>query len=424
MTATEKSSRIPFDRATLVDIIERYPTPFYIYDEDAIVRNAESINNAFRWVSDANGAPGGYKNYFAVKALPNPHILLLLKRHGMGIDCSSLAELALAQHCAYDGEDIFFTSNNTPIEEYRLASELGAYINVDDIGHLDYLQAHDLIPAFISFRYNPGPARTGNSIIGNPEQAKFGLTYNQLLEAYPKAQAYGATRFGLHTMVISNELRTEYFIQTADMLFDAAVELHEKYGIRLECINIGGGMGIAYRPEQSPVDYEKVSSGIQTLYNKKIVARGLHPIRIVSENGRAITGPYGYLVSTVRHLKHTYKHFVGLDATMANLMRPGMYDAYHHITVMGKERMPFDHVYDVTGSLCENNDKFAIDRTLPRIEAGDIVVIHDAGAHGHAMGFNYNGKLRCAELLYRKDGNVQKIRNAEKLENYFATLDF
>lgn len=419
---TEKA--VPFDRAVLRDIVAAHPTPFYLYDEQAIVENANRLNAAFDWISTVDGTEGGYRNYFAIKALPNPHILSLLQATGMGVDCSSMTELVLAERCGFSGDDIFFTSNNTPIEEYRLAAKLGGYINLDDIAHLPYLKEHNLIPSFISFRYNPGSTRSGNSIIGHPEESKFGATYEQLLAAYPQAREYGVKRFGLHTMVISNELNTEYFIQTAEMLFGVVVALYKQKGIRIECINIGGGMGVAYRPTEQPVDYQRISAGIQQLYREKIMANNLHPVRIVSENGRVITGPYGYLVSQVRHLKHTYKQFAGLDATMANLMRPGMYGAYHHITVVGKEHAPHDHLYDVTGSLCENNDKFAIDRKLPRMEVGDTVVIHDAGAHGHSMGFNYNGKLRCAELLYKKDGSVVQIRRAETLGNYFATLDF
>lgn len=414
----------PLNHTALSDIVANHPTPFYLYDERAIIQNAERLKAAFSWVTAADGTKGGYQNYFAVKALPNPHILSLLKKTGMGVDCSSMAELVLAERCGFKGGDIFFTSNNTPIEEFQAAAKLQGYINLDDIAHLAYLKEHDLIPPFISFRYNPGSKRSGNSIIGNPEEAKFGATYEQLLTAYPQAREYGVKRFGLHTMVISNELDTEYFIQTAKMLFEIAITLYEQQGIRIECINIGGGMGVAYRPTEQPVDYQRISAGIHKLYEEKIVKHNLHPIRIVSENGRVITGPYGYLVSRVRHLKHTYKQFVGLDATMANLMRPGMYGAYHHITVASKEHAPHDHLYDITGSLCENNDKFAIDRQLPHIEVGDIVVIHDAGAHGHAMGFNYNGKLRCAELLLKEDESVLRIRRAETLENYFTTLDF
>lgn len=419
-----KSHAIPMDESVLHDIVANHPTPFYLYDEHAIVQNAIRLNNAFDWIYDTDGRSGGYKNYFAVKALPNPHILSILKRHGMGVDCSSMAELMLAQQCGYRGEDIFFTSNNTPIEEYRLAVKMGAYINVDDISHLTHLNAQGLIPQFISFRYNPGSMRTGNSIIGSPEEAKFGITREQLMAAYSQSKQYGAQRFGLHTMIASNELTNDYFIQTADMLFDTAIEVYKRTQIRIESINVGGGMGIAYQPEDIPIDYRYISTGIKELYEKKIQGTDLHPLRIFSENGRVVTGPYGYLITRVRHLKHTYKHFVGLDATMANLMRPGMYGAYHHISVLGKQHQPHECTYDLTGSLCENNDKFAINRKLPRIAVDDIVIIHDAGAHGHAMGFNYNGTLRCAELLYKRDGNVAKIRRAETLRDYFSTLDF
>lgn len=424
MSKTAPPKPLPFDRAALEGIIADHPTPFYLYDADAIAQNAARLRRAFRWVAGTDGSNNGYRNYFAVKALPNPHILSLLKAHGMGVDCSSMAELILAERCGFHGDDIFFTSNNTPIEEYRMAAKLQGYINLDDITHLEYLRANELIPPFISFRYNPGATRSGNSIIGNPKESKFGATRAQLLQAYPQAREYGVRSFGLHTMVISNELDSEYFIQTAQMLFEIAIELYEKKKIRIECINIGGGMGVAYHPTERPIDYERISAGIRRLYEEHIRPHTLHPIRIVSENGRAITGPHGYLITRVRHLKRTYKQFVGVDATMANLMRPGMYGAYHHITVLGKETTPQDQVYDVTGSLCENNDKFAIDRKLPQIEVGDVVVVHDVGAHGHAMGFNYNGKLRSAELLRKRDGSVVEIRKAETLQSYFSTLDF
>ena len=423
MISIHQHKDTPFSDKSLRDIIAQYPTPFYIYDKEGIIQNAQHLNNAFSWVSNTDGSVGGYKNYFAVKALPNPHILSILKQQGMGVDCSSLAELVLAERCGYGGHDIFFSSNNTPIEEYRKAITLGAYINLDDIYHLDYLKSSNMMPDSMSFRYNPGSAREGNRIIGAPEESKFGVTREQIFEAYPKAHKYGVRHFGLHTMVASNELRPEYFIQTAEMLFELACEVHARTNIRIECINLGGGMGIAYRPNDTPLDYSKISDGIRSAYNKHVIKNNLHPMRVVSENGRIISGPYGYLISRVRHCKQTYKHFVGLDATMANLMRPGMYGAYHHVSVLGKAHSA-THMYDVTGSLCENNDKFAIDRLLPHIEVGDVVVIHDVGAHGHAMGFNYNGKLRCAELLYSEGEIVTKIRNAETLENYFATIDF
>ena len=317
-----------------------------------------------------------------------------------------------------------FTSNDTPAREYAQARELGAVINLDDLSHLAFLQKHAGMPELICFRYNPGPLRAGNAIIGKPEEAKYGFTREQLFEGYRRAREMGAKRFGLHTMVASNELNPDYFVETARMLFELAVELQQKLGLRLEFVNIGGGIGTPYRPEQKEVDLEYVSTGIRQAYEALIRPNGLDPLKLYMEVGRMITGPYGWLVTRVLHLKDTYKKYVGLDACMANLMRPALYGAYHHLTVLGKEDRPLDHVYDVTGSLCENNDKFAIDRPLPQIDIGDLLVIHNSGAHGHAMGFNYNGKLRSAELLLKPDGRVELIRRAETTEDLFATLDF
>jgi diaminopimelate decarboxylase len=416
MIVAEK--KLPFTKAQLEEIIKKHSTPFHIYDEKAIRENARRLTQAFSW------APG-FKEYFAVKATPNPYILKILREEGFGADCSSLAELVLAEKAGIVGENIVFTSNDTPAVEYQKAFELGAIINLDDISHIDYLEKHVGIPEIISFRYNPGPLREGgNSIIGNPEEAKYGLTRKQIFEAYKIMKEKGVKRFGIHTMVISNELDPNYFIETANMMFDLIIELHRALDIRMELVNFGGGIGIPYRPEQEVVDLEYIGQGIKKAYEEKIMANGLHPLNLAMECGRMITGPYGYLVATVLHKKAIYKNYVGLDACMANLMRPGMYGAYHHITVVGKEDWPLDHTYDVTGSLCENNDKFAIDRPLPRIDIGDIVVIHDTGAHGHAMGFNYNGKLRSAELLLKPDGSVELIRRAETLDDLFQTLDF
>jgi diaminopimelate decarboxylase len=409
---------LPFTRAQLEEISSRYPTPFHLYDEQAIRENARRLNAAFGW------APG-FKEYFAVKATPNPHVLRLLHEEGLGVDCSSLTELITAERAGLTGEEIMFSSNDTPADEFQKARSLGAVINLDDLGHLDFLERCAGIPGLISFRYNPGPLRTdGNAIIGNPVEAKYGLTREQLFAAYPLAQAKGARRFGLHTMVVSNELNPASFVATAQMMFDLAVEIHRRLGLRLEFLNLGGGIGIPYRPEQAPVDLLALGREIRAAYEEKIVANGLHPLKLALECGRLVTGPYGYLVSRVLHLKDTYKRYVGLDACMADLMRPGMYGAYHHVTVAGKEDWPSDQVYDVTGSLCENNDKFAIDRPLPRVDVGDLVVIHDTGAHGHSMGFNYNGKLRSAELLLRPDGAVVQIRRAETVDDYFRTIDF
>ncbi|OGE78021.1 diaminopimelate decarboxylase, partial [Candidatus Daviesbacteria bacterium RIFCSPLOWO2_02_FULL_41_8] len=364
--------------------------------------------------------------YFAVKALPNPHILRILKEEGMGNDCSSLPELILAEKVGFKGEEIMFTSNDTPVKEFTKAKELGAIINLDDISHIPFLEETAGIPETICFRYNPGPSRqhSGNSIIGDPKEAKYGLTKPQLFEAYQIMKDKGVKRFGLHTMVVSNELNVDALAETAAMLFDLAVEINQQLGIKLEFVNLGGGVGISYKPDQEAVDLEVLSKKIRAFYQEKIVKNGLDPLRIVMECGRMVTGPYGYLVTKVIHEKHTYKKYIGVDACMANLMRPALYGAYHHETILGKENALKDHVYDVTGSLCENNDKFAIDRKLPKVEIGDILVIHDTGAHGHAMGFNYNGKLRSAELLLQSDGKVKQIRRAETVDDYFATLDF
>lgn len=410
----------PFTKSFIEKIIKKYPTPFHIYDEKAIRETAKNFSKAFEWV------PGGFKNYYAVKANPNPYILKIVKEEGMGVDCSSMTELLLAEKVGFKGEDIMFTSNDTPANEFKKAKELGAIINLDDISHISFLEEAAGLPDLICFRYNPGPSRKheGNVIIGDPKQAKYGLTKEQLFDAYKIMKKKGIKRFGLHTMVVSNELRNNAFLETAEMIFDLVIGISKKIGIKFEFVNLGGGVGIPMKPEQAAVDLNYVSKNIQKLYEQKIAKNGLGPIRIVMECGRAITGPYGYLVTTVLHLKHTYKDFVGVDACMANLMRPALYGAYHHETILGKENKPKTHTYDVTGSLCENNDKFAIDRKLPKVEIGDIMVIHDTGAHGYAMGFNYNGKLRSAELLLKQDRSVKQIRRAETADDYFATLDF
>ena len=408
---------LPFDEALIRRIAEKYPTPFYLYDEKGIRETCRKLNSAFSW-SD------GFLNYFAVKALPNPHILEIVKSEGLGGDCSSIAELMLCQTVGLTGEQIMFTSNNTPAHEYKAAKELGAVLNLDDISHIDFVDEHVGLPDLVSFRFNPGPARTGNVIIGTPEEAKYGFTEQQLFEGYRLLKERGVTRFGLHTMVASNELDGSFFVETARMLFDLAIRIQNDIGIRIEFVNLGGGIGIPYRPEQSPVDLAAVGADIHSLYNSMIVPAGLHPLRVVLENGRMVTGPHGYLVTTCIHHKRIYRDYVGVDASMANLMRPGMYGAYHHITVLGKENAPHDRVVDVVGSLCENNDKFAIHRSLPEVARGDLLVIHDGGAHGHAMGFQYNGKLRSAELLLKENGDVELIRRAETYDDYFATLDF
>ena len=409
--------KLPFTKEQILGIMRKYLTPFHIYDEAGIRDNARRFKKAFSVLP-------GFKEFFAVKALPNPFILKILKEEGFGTDCSSLPELMLSEKIGITGEDIMFSSNDTPADEYKKARELGAIINLDDISHISFLEKNADLPDLICFRYNPGPARSGNILIGDPKEAKYGFTREQLFEGYRICQEKGIKRFGLHTMLVSNELNPDYFIETAKMMFELAAEIKEKLGIKLEFINLGGGLGIPQKPEEKALDYEKIAAGIKKLYDEIIVENEMDGLRIFMECGRIITGPYGYLVTTVRHLKHTYKDFVGCDACMANFMRPAIYGAYHHITVLGKENDPTTKMYDVTGSLCENNDKFAIDRALPEVKEGDILVIHDTGAHGHAMGFNYNGKLRSAELLLRENKEVVEIRRAETVENYFGTLDF
>ena len=407
----------PLTQEETLRLIERYPTPFHLYDEATIRANFHRLCDAFAW------APH-FREHFAVKALPNPRIVQLLHEEGAGTDCSSIAELIISEAAGVTGEEIMLTSNDTPYDEFQKAIELGAIINLDDISHLDYMVQHAGVPELLSFRYNPGDLIEGNDIIGKPMEAKYGLMREQLFEGYRRAQELGMKRFGLHTMVISAELRTEAFLLTSRIMFELAAELQERLGIHIEFINLGGGFGIPYRPEESPVDYAAVGAGIAQLYSEIMVPAGLGDVGIRTESGRAMTGDAGWLVSTVLHEKDTYKHYIGLDSCMANLMRPALYGAYHHITVLGKEDAPADHVYDITGSLCENNDKFAIDRALPKINIGDIVIIHDTGAHGSAMGFNYNGKLWCAELLRRMDGSIELIRRAQTLDDYFATLKY
>lgn len=413
-----QNKKPPFSKQELEKIVSNYPTPFHIYDEKAIRENARGLYKAFDWV------PGGFRNYFAVKALPNPYILDIVREEGMGADCSSLPELILADTAGIKNEHIMFTSNDTPAAEYAKAKELGAVINLDDITHIPFLEEAAGIPELICLRYNPGGLKKGNTIIGNPTDAKYGFTREQIIEGYKVLKAKGAKRFGLHAMVASNELNPDYFVETARILFELVAEIKEKSGVDIEFVNLGGGIGIPYKPEHDPVDLKHVSRGIEKEYGRIIRGKGLTEPRVVLECGRMITGPYGYLVSRVIHRKDTYKQFIGLDSCMAHLMRPAMYGAYHHITVMGKEDVRPSETYDVTGSLCENNDKFAVDRKLPPIHVGDLLVIHDTGAHGHAMGFNYNGKLRSAELLLKEDGSVRQIRRAETAADYFKTLDY
>lgn len=408
---------IPFSKEQMEKIIEKFPTPFHIYDEKAILDYARKFTEAFSWNE-------GFKEYYAIKAAPNPYLMKILRGVGFGIDCSSMAELELAGRLGMRGEEIMFTSNDTPAGEFVKAKGLDAIINLDDISHIGYLEKHAGLPGLISFRYNPGALKKGNLIIGHPEDAKYGFTRGQMLEGYRMVRDKGVKRFGIHTMVASNELDPAYFIETAEVLFSLIADISKELGIHIEFANLGGGIGIPYHPDQKPVNLDIMSKGIRKAYNDLIVANGLAPLKIFFESGRAITGPYGYLVSKVEHIKDTYKKFAGLDACMVDLMRPALYGAYHHITVLGKEDMPQTIKYDVTGSLCENNDKFAIGRMLPELKQGDIIVIHDTGAHGHAMGFNYNGKLRSAELLLRPNGEVVEIRRAESIEDYFATINF
>lgn len=425
--------KLPFDKAWIEETSKKWPTPFHVYDAKAIRENARRLKAAFAWND-------GFREFFAVKAAPNPHLMKLLKEFDFGSDCSSMAELILSEKVRTTGDHIMFTSNDTPAEEFRKAWELKAIINLDDITHWPFLlqsigatadqagggasKSVDFTGRMMCCRYNPGPLKGGNAIIGKPEEAKYGFTREQLFDCYSQMKAAGVTRFGLHTMVASNELDPEYIIDTAKLLFNLVAEIHEKVGIDFEFINIGGGIGIPYRPDQQAMDLERVGEGIHAAYDEIVVGKGLKPLRLFMECGRCITGPYGYLVAKVRHIKETYRSYAGLDACMSNLMRPALYGAYHEIVVPGKEDRPADRIYDVTGSLCENNDKFAIQRALPELERGDFVVICDAGAHGHAMGFQYNGKLRSAELLMEEDGSVREIRRAETLDDYFATLDF
>lgn len=407
---------IPFSDELIKDIAARYGTPFHIYDEKGILDNVKRLQKAFSWSPD-------FHEYFAVKATPNPWIMKSLKNLNVGADCSSMAELVLSETVGLKDDDIVFSSNDTPDEEFLKASELGAIINLDDISNLDDLERLHIIPKKICFRYNPGPELArGNAIIGTPEEAKYGMTYDQLMKCVDWAKEKGISYIGIHTMVISAELELPGLLGTISMMFDLANEIREKKGVTVSFIDFGGGIGIPYRPEQTAVDLESLGEGARKLYEEKM--KGFDHTRICFECGRAITGPYGFLVTKAIHYKHIYRDYIGVDACMADLMRPGMYGAYHHMTVLGKADAPKDHVYDVTGSLCENCDKFAIQRELPEIKTGDLIVIHDTGAHGHSMGYNYNGRLRHQEILVHEDGSIQQIRRNETLYDLFATLDF
>ena len=412
------SDNFPLSHERLLELAKRFPTPFYLYDEKAIRDNMADFTKAFSIFPK-------FTEHFAVKAMPNPYMLKVLADCGCGGDCSSLPELMLCQMSGITGERVIFTSNETPAEEFQLAYKQGNIINLDDITHIEFLRdaLDGKFPELICFRYNPGPLKEGNAIIGKPEEAKYGLTREQIFEAYKKARDFGAKRFGLHTMVASNELNPDYFVDTAKMLFELAVELKEKLGIKIEFLDLGGGIGIPYKPGQKKVDLFEVAKKIRALYDSMIVPAGLDGLEIKWECGRPITGPYGWLVTKAIHKKDTYRKYIGVDACMADLMRPGMYGAYHEVTVSGKEAAPKTEVYDVVGSLCENCDKFAVQRPLPKIQNGDLVIIHDAGAHGRAMGFNYNGKLRAGEILMRCDGSFKEIRRRETVQDLFATLD-
>ena len=411
--------KLPFvTKAQLDEIVKTYPTPFHLYDEKGIRENARALREAFSWNQ-------GYREYFAVKATPNPYILQVLKECGCGTDCSSATELMMSDAVGFHGHEIMFSSNDTPPEEFKLADELGAIINLDDITHIACVeQVLGHIPKTISCRYNPGGVfKMSNGIMDNPGDAKYGMTTEQMFESYRILKEKGAEEFGIHAFLASNTVTNEYYPMLAKILFELAVKLKEETGAHIKFINLSGGIGIAYRPDQTPNDIRAIGEGVRKVYEEILVPAGMGDVAIYTELGRFMLGPYGCLVTRAIHEKHTHKEYIGVDACAVNLMRPAMYGAYHHITVAGKESAPCDHKYDVVGSLCENNDKFAIDRMLPKIDMGDLLVIHDTGAHGLAMGYNYNGKLRSAELLLKEDGSVKMIRRAETPQDYFATLD-
>lgn len=402
----------------LEKIVQQYPTPFHIYDERGIRKNVKALREAFSWNK-------GYKEYFAVKATPNPFLIDILKEYGCGCDCSSMTELMLSKAIGIVGEDIMFSSNDTPVEEFQYASELGATINLDDITHIDFLEkAVGKLPRRISCRYNPGGLfKISNDIMDNPGDSKYGMTTEQLFDAFRILKGKGVEEFGIHAFLASNTVTNEYYPMLAKVLFEVAVKLERETGAHITFINLSGGIGIPYQPDQEPNDILAIGEGVRKVYEEVLTPAGMGEVAIYTELGRFMMGPYGALVTTAIHEKHTHKEYIGVDACAVNLMRPAMYGAYHHITVMGKEDAPCDHMYDVAGSLCENNDKFAIDRMLPKIEKGDLLFIHDTGAHGFSMGYNYNGKLRSAEILLKEDGSAQLIRRAETPEDYFSTFD-
>lgn len=412
-------SKLPFvTKEQVEEIVKTYPTPFHIYDEKGIRENAQAVKDAFAWNK-------GFREYFAVKATPNPFLIDILREYGCGCDCSSLTELMLSNAMGLSGEEIMFSSNDTPAKEFAYAAKIGATINLDDFTHIDFLEKTiGRIPETISIRYNPGGTfQITTDIMDNPGDAKYGFTTEQLFEGYRILQEKGAKRFGMHAFLASNTVTNEYYPLLAKVLFETAVKIKEKTGVSLSFINLSGGVGIPYRLEQEKNDIKAIGEGVRKAFEEILVPAGLGDVAIYTEMGRFMMGPYGALVTEIIHEKHTHKEYLGCDACAVNLMRPAMYGAYHHITILGKENEPCDHKYDVTGSLCENNDKFAIDRMLPKAEIGDYIVIHDTGAHGFAMGYNYNGKLKSAELLLQEDGTVKLIRRAETPKDYFATFD-
>ena len=406
-------------REKLEEIAKEYPTPFHLYDEKGIRENARALKEAFSWNP-------GFKEYFAVKATPNPFILKILQDMGCGTDCSSETELMLSKACGFTGHDIMFSSNDTPPEEFKMADELGAIINLDDFTHIACVEkVLDTFPETMSCRFNPGGLfRISNDIMDNPGDSKYGMTEEQLTEAFRILKDKGVKHFGIHAFLASNTVTNEYYPLLAKILFELAVRVKNAAGVHIAFINLSGGIGIPYRPDQEPNDIFVIGEGVRKVYEEILVPAGMGDVALYTELGRFMLGPYGCLVTTAIHEKHTHKEYIGVDACAVNLMRPAMYGAYHHITVMGKEDAPCDHKYDIAGSLCENNDKFAIDRMLPKIDMGDLLVIHDTGAHGFSMGYNYNGKLRSAELLLKEDKSVQMIRRAETPKDYFATFDF
>ncbi len=402
------------------EIAKTYPTPFYLYDEKGIRENAKAVQEAFAWNK-------GFREYFAVKATPTPKLIQILMEYGCGADCSSMTELMLSKALGLSGERVMFSSNDTPFEEYTYANEMNAIINLDDITHIDFCEeaCGGKLPETMSCRYNPGGVfQMSNGIMDNPGDAKYGMTTEQLFDAYRILLKKGVKKFGIHAFLASNTVTNEYYPKLAGQLFELAVKLHQETGAEITFINLSGGVGIPYRPDQEANDIRVIGEGVRKVYEEILVPAGMGNVALYTEMGRFMMAPYGSLITKAIHEKHTHKEYIGVDACAVNLMRPAMYGAYHHITVLGKEDAPADHMVDVTGSLCENNDKFAIDRMLPKIEMGDYLYIHDAGAHGYAMGYNYNGKLKCAELLLKEDGSVEMIRRAETARDYFSTLDF